>query len=331
MQEEKKSIRTPLPLRFHLKDFDKGNHAVEKSDTAGQQHKYIYGIASGIKLDAHGERMSQKCIKSFMSQANSGQVLLYPDAHGIKSSEDIGILTKAEITPDGDWNTEYRLYDESDGVDQDSVDKANKIWKQLKGLPPYTKPLNKGFSIEGYIPDGAIIHAEKDQFGNLSKRVIDNVELDGVVIVPRPAYNSIAQCCYKALGELPPHKREKLQKTIQGELQNRLQEKEITDLYYKKKWDIQEALENMIDKIMRKEDSDKMQQLEVAFDEFKTIMIPLIMQSNSLFVSEEDEDENICPYGNNVTVSKSEIYKTLLSELEKLPKIIKNIYGGKNV
>ena len=135
-------VKKAISFHFHPKDFTSGGHAVEKAD-GGKKRRYLAGISSGVKIDAHDERMTPKCVKSFMDQANSGTILLYPDIHGIKASKDIGILTKAEVLPNGDWHCEFRLYDEMDDVDSESVQTANKIWKQINGMPPYKKPLQK--------------------------------------------------------------------------------------------------------------------------------------------------------------------------------------------
>ena len=158
-----------IHLHFHPREFDKGNHVIEKADSAGRKRRYLCGISSGVKVDEHGERMTEKCIKSFMSQANSGQVLLFPDIHGIKESEDIGFLSKAEILDSNDWHTEFGLWDEGDGIGKNKSEKIDTLWKQVNGLPPYKKARQKGFSIEGIIPETSII---MDNFGNMDRRVL---------------------------------------------------------------------------------------------------------------------------------------------------------------
>ena len=47
------------------------------------------GISSGIQQDLHGEKMTEKCIKSFHDQASSGDILLYKGKHGVDFTEDI--------------------------------------------------------------------------------------------------------------------------------------------------------------------------------------------------------------------------------------------------
>ena len=80
-------------IQFHFLPYklDEKKFAIEKADDDGKKRRYLCGIASGLKIDEHGERMTKKCIDSFMKQANSGEILLYPDAHGIKATEDVGL------------------------------------------------------------------------------------------------------------------------------------------------------------------------------------------------------------------------------------------------
>jgi hypothetical protein len=320
------SEKTSISFPFHPFQFPNA-HTIFKEES-GIKRKYLCGITSGIKLDAHEERMTTNAIKSFMEQANSGDILLYPDSHGIKASEDIGILSKGEILPDNDWYTEYRLYDEDDDIGQYKLEKIDTIWKQLNGQPPYKKPRQKGFSIEGYIPENAIISAEADNFGNLRKRMIDDVKLDGVLLVPRQAYKTgIANALYKALQELPPWQEKIIQKDIKGELQKILSENEESDGYYRKRWDLLDALDRAIDRIINGNLPDKKRQLSLVFDEYKDIMIPLILQSESVF-NNTAHDDDINPYEKNEVgkVSKIDIFKSLVYDFEKLTKIIDQRY-----
>src|SRR4030065_1653982 len=117
-----------------------------------------------------------------LQQAKSGDVLLFPDIHGIKESQDIGILTYFEERPDGDWYVEFRLYDEADGVSAEKLGTIDTLWKQIMGLPPYTKPRRKGFSIEGVLPADKIILREK-------LKVLDGITLAGVLLAPATAYS----------------------------------------------------------------------------------------------------------------------------------------------
>lgn len=134
----------------------KGATTIERAHN-DVKHRYIKGIASGTRVDQHGERLTQHCIDSIASQCNRGDILLYPDVHGIKASQDIGILSDFRVDPTGDWVVEFRLYDDTDNIDKASLEIADKLWKQLNGLSPYRKPRKKGFSIEGYIPDEGLV------------------------------------------------------------------------------------------------------------------------------------------------------------------------------
>jgi len=316
-----KTIGKEIKFHFHPNDFVNKGHAIEKAED-GMKRKYLAGISSGIKIDAHGERMTEKCIKSFMDQANSGDILLYPDIHGIKESEDIGKLCKAEIQPSGDWYTEYRLYDESDGIGPIKSEKIETLWKQLNGLPPYTKPRQKGFSIEGIIPDENIIYG-----GEAGRGVLDDVLLDGVVLVPRPAYkDSIATAIYKALGETSPERQESLRTSL---IEN-IERDKIENSYYKMKWEYQDALEKTIDKLMNKNNSNKIDELGYVFDEYKSLMMELILKSSSMFVegqTEEAPTELTDRIENNTVIepvskSKIRLYKSLIAELKKFENLL---------
>jgi hypothetical protein len=128
--------------------------------------------------------MSGTCIRSIIRQSREKDVLLFPDEHGIRESEDIGILHNLKQLPNGDVYVEFRLYDDTDGVDAHSIDVANKLWAQTNGLPPYTRPREKGFSIEGYIPeDRQDLEEKRDTEG-----IIDDMKVEGFVVVPEPAY-----------------------------------------------------------------------------------------------------------------------------------------------
>jgi hypothetical protein len=156
---------------------------IEKSQGTGK-HRYLTGVATGPRKDSHGERMSENCLKSIIRQAREKDVLLFSDVHGIKESEDIGILKSLKQLDNGDFYVEFRLYDDTDDVDTKSRETATKLWNQVNGLPPYTKPRQKGFSIEGYLPLGRDdLEEKKEEHG-----IIDDMVLEGFVVVPEPAY-----------------------------------------------------------------------------------------------------------------------------------------------
>jgi len=315
-------LNNKISFHFHPYDFENKNHAVEKTEGDGQKRRYLEGIASGVKTDQHGERMTDKCIKSFMEQANSGDILLYPDVHGIRASEDIGILKEAKVLPGGDWWISSKLHDGKDGIGSHKSEIIETLWKQQCGLPPYTKPKQKGFSIEGLMPEGSILGGETDQAGNIKKRIIDNVVLDGVVLVPRPAYkDSISSAVYKALGELPPDFEKNVRKSVKEELQQKIKEEELRNKYYDKKWDVNDALESQIEKVMRREnDNRKEEQLRLIFEEYSTIMLKLIMESEELFV--EDEDSEDTAYGDTPIRKNAKIvlFQSMYNQLAQIEK-----------
>jgi len=315
--------RTHIPIFFQPNIGDQGTYAVEKAEENGtRKRRYLQGISSGVKLDKHSERMTDKCVKSFMNQANSGDVLLYPDIHGIKASEDIGVLVKGEIQPSGDWFTEYRLYDEYDDIDRASLDTANKIWKQVNGLPPYKTPKQKGFSIEGFIPDGGLLSAQKDELGNMTNRVIDEIDLDGVVVVPRPAYASVATACYKALGEMTPNHVKKIQGLAHGVFKSIMEGQQLNNQYYKMRWELGDVLEKSIITVMRSYNPNKEQELRIVFKEYTNALIPLVLKSTPLFQDKDGDLTTGTPETKVGKASRSDVLKALLGELEKLRKTI---------
>jgi hypothetical protein len=294
---------------------------VEK-EIDGKKKRYFEGISSGLKKDAHKERVSDRCIKKFMEQANSGDMLLFPDIHGIKQSEDIGILEKATILENGDWWTSYRLYDEDDDPGQYKLEKINNLWKQCMGLPPYKKKKQMGFSIEGIIPEenGIIMSSTGDT-------ILDDIQLDGVVLVPRPAYmDSIANAVYKALDILPPWREEKVQKNIQGKLNQVINEKELKDKYWSKKYDVQDALSQTIEEIMLDAQDMKIERLSIVFDEYKTAMINLLMESQAIFQNDDLNKE--VTRSINAENDKARIFKSIDENIGEFRKIItRRLYG----
>ena len=315
--------KKPISFHFQPYDFKNGGNAVEKSDgTSAKLRRYICGVSSGPRFDKHKERMTEKCIASYLEQANSGDVLLYPDVHGIRASEDIGILVKGMQLENGDWYTEYRLYDEDDDVDAKSLDTAKKVWKQMKGLPPYRRPMQKGFSVEGYIPPGGILSAVEKN-GNVTERVIDNVLLDGVLLVPRPAYqDSIACAVYKALGEMPPERAEAVKTAISSAFSKVLKGQDLENQYFKARCALGDALDETVRKAMeRRGDPTTRQELEIAFREHGNLMVDLIMKSQDLFENNGQGGEQktaSAPYGVAAArASHGEVHKALSGFIQK--------------
>lgn len=269
--------RTVIKFQFHPRSFDTGLHAVEKEE-GGIKRRYLAGVSSGLKPDLHGERMTEKAVSGFIEQANTGDVLLYEGQHGVNGTEDLGILSHAEVLPDGNWFTEYRLYDSLDGFDAGSatLERADKLWRQSTGVKPYKVAKQKGFSVEGHIPDGGIQTVTQD-----GKRVIDDVKLDGVVVVARPAYqDSMINAVFKALGEDAPWV---VRKSIASRLREKLQQEELEESFFRQRWQISNALEEMTDEIMAQEGVDKANLLRIAFEEYADLMVDLLLRSQGRF------------------------------------------------
>lgn len=270
-----------ISFHFHPFEIEKKSHAVEKEEN-GKKRRYLKGISSGLKTDGDGERMTAKAIQGFMDQANSGDILLFAGKHDVDFTNDIGILSEAKILPDGDWFTLYRLYDKFDNVGAVKLEKSETLWRQINGIAPYKKPIQKGFSIEGRIPEAEGIKLIDEMGG----RVIDKIELDGVVVVNRPSYfDGIVNAVYKAL-ELDHPK--KVQKEISSFLSSKIQSEEKKLSFLDKKFKLLDALESQIEKIMSEKDIDKINQLEILFDEFKRLMIGLLTEFSESFNDTEN-------------------------------------------
>lgn len=314
--------QTKISFHYHPLDISHNNHFIEKSEN-GQQRRYLKGVASGIKTDQHGERMTEKCIKSFNNQANSGQILLYPDPHGIRSSDDIGKLTKAEIQPDGNWEIESRLYDNYDFDDSElhkgKLATIDTLWRQTTGQRPYDKPIQKGFSVEGYIPPSGII-----QMSNDGQRVIDDVLLDGVILVPRPAYqDGIANAVFKALGELPPWQELREHQNFDKNLREIVNTTETKHVYFKKKYELEDAFNNLVEGIMIDQKPNKEYRLATVFDDYKSLMISLLLKSKDVFQDEgslQDMYETEEGQSEEKKVAMLRIHKSLTEQFDLLKK-----------
>jgi hypothetical protein len=274
------SETNPKPIIFHFApfNFDSKEHCVEKAE-GDKKRRYLKGVSSGIKVDGHGERMTMKAINSFQRQAKSGDILLYEGQHGVDYTDDIGRLVDSAIMPDGNWMTTYRLYDEQDGMGPVTLEKADKLWRQVNGLPPYTRPKQKGFSIEGDIPEDGILSMDES-----GKRMIDDVVLMGTVVVPRPAYqDSVAQAVYKALGLESPYK---IRKMLSKGLAETIDQKKVENEYFNKRMEISDTLDEIVKGVMTDNTGNEKERLEQLFDEYKGLIIPLILQSKGLFLAD---------------------------------------------
>jgi len=245
--------------------------AVEK-DEGGAKRRYLEGVASGIQVDGHGERMTEACIASFQRQAQSGDILLYEGLHGVNFVDDVGKLVASTINGEGEWVCSFRLYDEQDGFDPSSatLEKATKLWLQVNGLPPYSAPRPKGFSIEGEVPDGGIISAD-----STGRRVMNDVTLLGVVVVDKPAYGaSVAHAVYKALGVVPPWR---VRKGLEKGLQDKVGAAAGKASHFRTMYQLQDALDEGIRQIMQEDPAERQDGLNDLFAQFSKLAIEQVL------------------------------------------------------
>jgi hypothetical protein len=275
-----------------------------------------------MKIDGTGERMTKECIQDMQKQANSGEILLYPSPHGVKDIADIGRLVESQITPGGDWVTTYRLYDQHDGIGKNKLEDIETLWRQINGLPPYKKAIQKGFSIEGYIPDGGIIEMTES-----GQRTIAKVNLDGAIVTSRPAYtDSVLTAIYKALDVLPPAKVYAESENIRGTFMNLLHDEEMQQSYCTKKWKLDEALQDIIEKIMSRGDQVQ-DRLNIAFDEYKQMMIQLLIEHRDVFYQPDDLSD---PERKPVDIAKMQWVRVLKSIHDQLKSFVEIVEKRKN-
>jgi hypothetical protein len=281
--------------------------------------------------DGHGERMTEHCIESMMNQGNSGNVLLYAGLHGVNFIDDLGIL-KSSVVENGNWITDYMLYDESDeaNVGRDTVERANKLWCQVNGLAPYKAPIQKGFSIEGVVPEDQILDKTVNDDGSWTNRVINDMVLDGTVVVNRPAYkDSVITAVYKCLGELHPEAKLKLSKSYQGLLIDTLKEHQDKRNFYQQFFEINSVLEEKISDIMKIPDNRESERLAILFDEYKGLMVGLILQHADIFREEPIEDNGGIQPPNIIVAEKAQLLmKQLASDARQFSNVILKRIGG---
>lgn len=338
MQEESKNteiLKRPIKFNFQPFQHESGAHVVEKSE-GGIKRKYLFGVSSGLMRDGQGERMTENCIKSMMEQGNSGNVLLYAGLHGVNFVDDLGILAESSIGDEGEWITGYRLYDELDidSVGKETVEKAQKLWAQINGLPPYKKPIQKGFSIEGVVPENQILDKKINEDGTWGNRVINDMILDGVVVVNRPAYQaSCITAVHKCLQEYTPQSVDRIKTKYKSLLSTAIQERENERNFYQRFFEINSILEEKISDIMKiPETNGRIQQrLEILFDEYKTLMVGLVLQNANIFKEEPSSNSGVVQPPDVVIAEKQqELFKRMLSTTKLLNNLVSKRIGGNN-
>lgn len=316
------SPRTPIEFHFQPYDSGEGVFAVEKAE-GGIKRRYLYGVSSGLKADGTGERMTEKAIQGFHNQANSGDVLLYSGKHGVDFSDDIGKMVESRILPNGDWMTGYRLYDSLDQLPAGgafTLEKAGKVWAQLNGMTPYSKPRKKGFSVEGYIPPNGIVNAD-----SMGRRVMDDVQLDGVVLVTRPAYqDSVARAVRKALGLAMPG-----EGAIDKGLQELVEDLRAEGNYHEQRLALDQVLDEQIRRVVNKDirGQDRAAMLRAVLAEYGDLMTDLVMKSESVFLGDS-------ALGSSEQEQARDAYRNAIKQLEAADgslRVMKSLLAGQNL
>jgi hypothetical protein len=305
-----------IQIHFHPNAPERGLFAVEKSEN-GAQRRYLEGVASGIMVDGHGERMTQHCIESFQRQAMTGDILLYEGLHGVNFIDDIGKLVKSDVDPStGDWHASFRLYDAADGIGPVKQERSDDVWKQLCGFPPYSKPKQKGFSIEGDIPEGGIKVIDES-----GRRVMDDVILDGVVLVNRPAYrDSVAHAVYKALGIPAPWQ---IRKNLESTLKTKMEAAGEREEYWQKCYSLQDALDTEVRRIMGGSDSERKAQLDDVLAEYASLYSQLILEHPNMY----QPTDGAMASGQSVYKTQS-VQSRLLKSLESNMRLLLEVRKG---
>lgn len=317
----KEKVEKRISFHLHPYRYEQRTHAVLKSDNLGRKRRYIMGVTSGMKLDGHGERMTKACIDYMHQQGKSGSILLYEGQHGVTFTDDLGILVESYVTPMGEWVTEYRLYDEFDPFPANgrTVERADKLWRQITGSPPYVDkegnpaPLQKGFSIEGYIPIGSILQMDE----NGGQRVIDRVEIDGVLVTPRPAYeDSAITAIYKALGELPPGRAEIVAEKIRNSLNEKISLGRKTRNYYAQRSELDDYFNDSIEEIIRN-GREIAERLDILFEEYKGVLKNLLLENVDILGPSDGTQKPVNTTGDSHREQFTGVLKTVHSTLTR--------------
>jgi hypothetical protein len=323
LTKDKKTKSISIPC--HPYHHESGLHAIEKEDSTGLKRRYLQGISSGVRIDGEGERLTENAIKGLLDQAKEKNILLYAGLHDVNFQDDIGILVDSSIINDGkDWFTVYRLYDEYDNLGSAKTEAADNVWKQVNGLPPYSKPAQKGFSVEGVVPLDSIISKKINKDGSYSQRVVDYMVLDGVVLVNRPAYTaSFATAVYKCLGELHPVAKEKSKQNIQQLFIDHVSQLNSERAFYQSYYQMNDLMEDQIIKIMRLDDRPE-ERLKILFDQYRDYLIPIIIENQTLFSDDDQEIDNqpveVGADANQLVLQLSKVASEVVTKIKELKK-----------
>lgn len=142
---------------------------VQKSEHDGG--RYLIGIAAGPGVDAQMDRVTPYAIQRFSEQITRNPIPLRNFHKTDDITADLGEVTKAWITADGELGVEILL-------DEDNKD-SEFIWKKVE------KGKQFGLSIHGNATD---YKYEYDPASAARVRVLNDVELDEISITTRPAF-----------------------------------------------------------------------------------------------------------------------------------------------
>lgn len=246
-----------------------GQSRIEK-DEKGTEHRYLEGTSSGsLFIDAHNERMSERCIKGFQQQAEEKTIyLLHPHTNDLLTNH-IGILIsdKSFVDNMNEWKTVFKIWSNNDlnnGIPKSNIDRANDFWNMITGNGVYKKPTAiKQFSVQGLVDETKDIRHE----GNI--RIIDWVDLDGVSVITKGAYPqddfTVAQKIFKQLDI----------KQI-GILKNKIQKSENMEDFYISEMKLEDKYNDVKNEILFNDNlnnDEKKEQLIALLDEYREMSI----------------------------------------------------------
>ncbi|MBE0302184.1 hypothetical protein Lepto782_23475 (plasmid) [Leptospira interrogans serovar Canicola] len=252
-----------------------------KKDASGRERRYLVGTSSGPKKDAHKDAMSEKCIKGFQQQSLDKTILLvHPHTDNLIENQ-IGILDKSAIDQDGEWKTQFRLFDKYDLEDNPEfsktiVEKANQFWMMVRGEGAYSKPTRiSQFSIQGLM-------REEDVLKTSNGIVIDWIELDAVAAVTKGAYpQNDFLTVEKALTQF----------IKKGELQDAVVQDQQTRDLYDENLRIDYVFRDRFRDIIESKDStdQKRERISNLFDEYKQLTMDLFEKYNYEFPDDDNQ------------------------------------------
>lgn len=269
-----------VPVNFHLlpahAELRKSLHprkegmkhfAVKKAGPDGVEHWYVEGIASGPQMDAHGERMTEACVKDFSRQAQEKTILfVHPHSDDLVSHH-IGKLAEVWEAPGGEWGVSMRLWDETDDVPADRIAAAKDFLNMTTGGGPYGKPVRiSQFSVQGLVEKGDVVQNSD------GTRDLNRVDLDAIAAVSRGAY---PQEDFTTVEKIFKSYDQAVKKTT---LDESLMENAIFRDYEEFQWAMSQTLRDIMDSDDPPE--SKKEQIKQAFEDLSVKLQSLFEQNN---------------------------------------------------